>query len=113
MRYEKIIVYAKDMNSSLSLMGQPNSITDLIDTNGEVKQRRIYGPDGMAIKDIDTSDHKKPKFHPMGAHKHVYDYSKKNPHGVIEKLDDEELLQNKDIILSGRNYKDIKNDEKL
>lgn len=105
MKYEKIIVYAKDLNSSLSLYGQPNSITDLIDVDGKVKQRRIYGSDGMAVKDIDTSDHKRPKFHPMGAHKHVYDYSKKNPHGITETLDDDELLQNKDIVLSGINYK--------
>jgi len=39
--------------SSLPAKGEPNSSTDLLNPDGTVKQRRYYGPDGKAEKDID------------------------------------------------------------
>ena len=99
-----IKIIPKDKKSKkLPLSGIPNSIVDLL-IEGEVKQRRVYGDDGKVIKDIDTSDHNKPKYHPMGAHKHIYDYSNDNPHGIVEYLTKEEVIQNSDIIYEGVNY---------
>lgn len=93
-------------NNSLPLKDKNNTISDLVEKSGNVKQRRLYGEDGKAIKDIDTSDHKKPKYHPMGAHKHEYDYKNKNPHGKADYFTNEELRQNSDIIKKGDNYND-------
>lgn len=100
------IVKLDAINRSLPLESNENSITDLVADDGKVKQRRIYGEDGKAIKDIDTSGHDKPKYHPMGAHKHEYDYSNKKPHGKAEYFTEEELKQNEDIIKKGENYND-------
>ena len=62
---------------SLSLDGIPNSISNLL-FNGEIKQQRIYGPDGKAVVDIDY-------FHPGPNHNfphvHFFDWSKTNPRG--------------------------------
>jgi len=41
--------------SSLPKTGVPNSSKDLVDENGNVKQRRWYGPDGNAERDVDYS----------------------------------------------------------
>ncbi|WP_163195460.1 minor capsid protein [Clostridium thermarum] len=90
-------------NRSLPLESEPNSITDLI-YDGKVKQRRIYDDNGKAVKDIDTTDHNKPKYHPMGAHKHEYNYNDRNPRGKPEYFTEDELRQNKDIIKEGENY---------
>ena len=103
---KKKVVQLNSQNRSLPPQGDPNSITDLVDENEKVKQRRVYGDDGRVIKDIDTSDHNKPKYHPMGAHKHEYNYNDKNPHGKADYFNEEELRQNKDIIKEGENYND-------
>ena len=95
-----------DLPNGLPIEGEPNSIADKVDENGKVLQRRIYGPDGMALKDFDTTDHGMPHRHPTGAHKHIFDYSKKNPHGEPLPLTDEELQENNDIIKRGENYHD-------
>ncbi|MDO4302234.1 MAG: RHS repeat-associated core domain-containing protein, partial [Clostridia bacterium] len=42
-------------NSGLERTGDPNSSTDLYDSQGNLKQRRYYGSDGYAEKDIDYS----------------------------------------------------------
>jgi len=102
------IVILNDNNHSLPLEGEPNSITDLVDNN-KVKQRRVYDDAGRAIKDIDTSDHGKPKYHPMGAHKHEFDYNNRIPRGKPDYLTEEERRQNKDIIKEGDNYNDDRN----
>jgi len=99
------IVVLGNNNRSLPLEGEPNTIIDLVD-NGRVKQRRIYGDSGKVTKDIDTSDHGKPKYHSMGAHKHEYDYNKKETRGKPDYFTTEELRQNKDIIKEGDNYND-------
>ena len=67
-------------NRSLPAEGTPNSSTDLVDSDGEVKQRRYYGPDGKAEKDIDYK-------HPDNGthsfpHEHNWDWSSGgNPRG--------------------------------
>lgn len=100
---KRTIINQDNNNRSLPLEGTPNTITDLA-TNGNVKQRRIYGEDGKVIIDIDTSDHNKSKYHPMGAHKHEYDYNNNIPRGKAQGFTDDELRQNKDIIKEGENY---------
>ena len=105
----KIIKMDEDKRS-LPFEGEPNTITDLVD-NEAVKQRRIYGKNGKAIKDIDTHNHNKPKYHIMGAHKHEYDYTQRNPHGKAEYLTERELRQNRDIIKKGVNYNANKSKE--
>ena len=65
-------------NRSLPAEGTPNSSVDLVEPDGEIKQRRYYGPDGKAEKDIDYKhggDHKFP-------HEHNWDWqSGGNPRG--------------------------------
>lgn len=97
-----------ELPNGLPIKGNPNSIADKVDENGKVLQRRIYGPDGMAVKDFDTTNHGDPYGHPTGAHKHVFDYSKRNPHSKPLPLTETELEENKDIIQRGDNYVDPK-----
>lgn len=101
---KKIVKLGEDARS-LDFIGEPNSISDLVD-NGVIKQRRIYDEYGKVVKDIDTHNHNKPKYHPMGAHKHEYDYSNKKPHGKADYFTEREIRQNKDIIKEGENYND-------
>ena len=100
------IILISDTVRSLPMEGRANSIADLVNENGVVKQRRIYGANKKPYKDIDTNDHNRPKYHPMGAHKHSFGYSKKNPHGKADYFTERELRQNSDIIQSGVNYYD-------
>lgn len=93
-----------DLENGLPLKGTANTIVDKTDNDGNVLQRRLYGADGMASVDFDTSDHNLPNAHPTGAHKHVFDYAKKNSRGKPKKLTEQELNENKDIIQKGVNY---------
>ena len=95
-----------DLPNGLPLDAKPNSVYDKLDENGRVLQRRLYGGDGRAMIDFDTTDHGRPDLHPTGAHKHSFDYSKKNPHGPPYGLTDAELQENADIIQRGVNYHD-------
>ena len=94
--------------NSLSINGEADSMVDFADENGKVLQRRVYNYLGKASVDFDTSNHGKPKAHPTGAHKHTFDYSKKNPHGKPLPLSENELRSNSDIIQRGVNYNDPK-----
>lgn len=94
----------KELPNGLPLRGIPNSVVDKIDENGKTLQRRVYDDQGMAKIDYDTSDHGLSSEHPTGAHKHIFDYSRKNPHGKPLELTESELEQNKDIIKRGDNY---------
>lgn len=107
-RYKNMLNKREIVNGerSLPFESTPNSISDLMDATGNVKQRRVYNGDGKADVDIDTSDHGKPKYHPMGAHKHKYDYGKGTPHGEADYFTERELRQNNDIVEEGKNYKD-------
>lgn len=84
---------------SLPMKGEPFSIKDLVHADGMVKQRRLYGADGKPVKDIDTDDHNRPKYHPYGAHAHDWDDRGRRTN---RPLTDREKRQNKDI-LGGEN----------
>ena len=95
-----------ELKNGLPINGIPNSISDMVDTDGYVMQRRKYGKDGKASIDYDTTDHNEPWLHPAGAHKHVYDYSSGKPKRSKKDIPftEEELEENSDIIIPGVNY---------
>ena len=99
----RTVVDNADLENGLPIKGKPNSIVDMT-VSGNVSQRRIYGFDGKALVDIDTHDHTLPSAHPTGAHKHIFDYNKKNPHGKPKSFTDQELVNNNDIVKTGVNY---------
>ena len=101
-----IKVKNSELANGLPIKGDANSTVDKTDDDGNTLQRRIYGEDGMAKVDFDTSDHGLPKVHPNGAHKHTFDYTKKRPRGNPMPLTEEELAENEDIIQKGVNYHD-------
>lgn len=103
----RTIVDSKDLKNGLPIKGKAHSIVDMV-VDGKVSQRRIYGADGKALIDIDTHDHNRPDLHPTGAHKQVFNYKKKNPHGKPTGFTDQELTNNSDIIQKGVNYRDPK-----
>ena len=82
--------------------GEPNSITDKVNSNGEVLIRTFYDSDGKKAKEIHTKPGN-PKEHPYGEHgEHAHDYtwnenmaySKK----TIRELTEEERKENRDIL---------------
>lgn len=95
-----------ELTNGLPKEYKPNSIVDKADDNNVVLQRRVYDEQGKAKVDYDTSDHNRPDAHPTGAHKHIWDFSKKKPRQEQEALTEEELEANKDIIQRGVNYHD-------
>lgn len=99
----KKVSISKDI-SSLGIDGDPDTIVDLVRPDGQVKQRRVYGPAGKAVIDYDTDDHGMPKQHPTGAHKHLFNYKNKRPRGNPTVLTDGDLELNSDIIREGDNY---------
>lgn len=101
---DRVIVRNSEVENGLSIKGEPNSIADLVDDEGNVLKRRLHDSDGMASVDYDTGDHKRPDVHTTGAHKHVFDYTKKKPRGKNLPLTAIELLLNSDIIREGVNY---------
>lgn len=101
-------IKSRTLLNGLPLHGDPGSVVDKVDDQGNVIQRRVYGEDGRAMVDYDTTNHGKAKAHPTGAHKHIFDYTKENPHGVPLMLDENELKENRDIIKRGGNYYDGK-----
>ena len=87
----------------LPMTGTPNSVVDEVDSYGDVVRRRVYGDDGRAAVDYDITDHNDPENHPMGAHKHVFDYSKSNPNTPPDYIYDDEIAANSDILTKGVN----------
>ena len=57
-------------NKNPGLDGEANSSVDILDSNGNIKTRRWYGPDGKQIRDVDFTDHGNPKVHPEWPHEH-------------------------------------------
>lgn len=105
---KRVIIKVKnsELANGLPIKGEPNSVVDKTDDAGVTLQRRLYGADGMAHIDFDTGDHGLPKAHPTGAHKHVYDHSKRVKRSKPLKLTEDELRENEDIIKKGVNYHD-------
>lgn len=102
----KNVIHLSDECKNLPFDGIANSISDLIDDNGNVKQRRLYGDDGKVLIDYDITDHGKPKYHPNGAHKHEYSHREDSSiiHGKQKKLNELDLQKNQDIIQKGVNF---------
>lgn len=104
---ERVIIKKKnsELKNGLPLQSDyPNVAMDNVADDGHVYQRRLYNEDRMAEKDFDTDDHNRPKAHPTGAHKHVFQGEKR-----IKKplpLTEDELEENSDIIQRGVNYHD-------
>ena len=67
-----------ELKNGLPINGDANSITDLTDDSGKVLQRRIYGKDGKATTDFDTSNHNRPDLHPTGARISIFSIIQKN-----------------------------------
>lgn len=106
--YRRRIVKAKqsELKNGLPLNSEPDSIMDMTDDGGETLQRRVYGSDGMAMIDYDTTDHNRPDAHTTGAHKHVWSYLKKRPDRKMVPMEDADLILNSDIIIEGVKYHD-------
>jgi len=60
---------------SLPTTGEPNSVTQQVDENGNIIKERHYGPDGRAIDDTHYTDHGNSKTHPEVPHNHYWDWS--------------------------------------
>lgn len=104
-RYKnRLVLPVSSLINGLPIEADPYSIADKLADDGHVLQRRIYGANGKAQFDYDTTDHRLPHAHPTGAHKHVLDFSKRNPHGRPRKYTKTELERNADIIIPGVNY---------
>ena len=80
---------------SLATIGEPNSTMDLRDDSGKVLQRRKYDSSGIAVLDIDTTNHGNAKRHPYGAHGHDWSDGKR---GKDRPLSDDEKHRNRDIL---------------
>ena len=104
MHAEREIIKDSELSNGIPWKGKPNSITDRTNDTGGVIQRRVCDENGVAKIDFDTTDHNRRDKHPTGAHKHIMNPTKKNPHGKPLPLTDEELEQNSDIIKEGENY---------
>lgn len=101
----KIVHKTNDVRS-LPPDGPANTVSDFVDESGAVLQRRVYNSQGKASVDFDTNNHNRPKLHPTGAHKHIFDYSAPRPRSGWQRLTDDDLRNNADIIQKGENYFD-------
>lgn len=108
MMAERSIKKNSELKNGLPIRGKANSITDMTDDIGKVLKRRVYGGDGKAAYDFDTTDHGLRAGHPTGAHKHRFNYRRKNPHSRPLPLTDGDLVNNSDIVQRGVNYFDTK-----
>ena len=61
-------------NGGLDITGEASSSTDLLDENGELKQRRYYDENGRAEKDIDYKHSNGDGSHTF-PHEHYWDWS--------------------------------------
>ena len=59
--------------------GQPNSSVDILDRQGNLATRRWFDSNGRAVRDVDFTNHGKPKHHPQWPHEHPWDWSSGNP----------------------------------
>jgi hypothetical protein len=69
---------AKTPSRSLPASGGPGAVVELRDSNGQLIQKRFYGADGRALKNIDYG-------HDHGAgipHVHDWDWTLSPPRGI-------------------------------
>lgn len=59
---------------SLPRKGTPNSVLQKYDSSGNLVRERYYDSNGLALKDIDYTDHGNPKAHKV-PHEHNWDWS--------------------------------------
>ena len=52
------------------LKGEPDSSTDILDSEGNVQTRRGYDSEGRAYRDVDFGNHGNPLKHPEYPHSH-------------------------------------------
>ncbi|OYR95108.1 structural protein [Lactobacillus taiwanensis] len=71
---ENVIINEKH---SVPLSAEPNTILDTY-KNGKRIKRRYYDANGIAIKDIDFTDHGNPKEHPIVPHAHDWSFKEKD-----------------------------------
>lgn len=90
----------------------PKAVYDLAYPNGQIMQRRYYDSDRNVEMDIDTSDHKQPLGHTMGAHKHVWNMNENPPRSKPMRVSMDDIQGNSDILSyeEGGNVHDISED---
>lgn len=70
----------------------PGSVYMLIDEDNSFIQKRYFGDNKKAIKDIDYTDHGNPKRHPIVPHAHDWNWNVQgNPRGEPRRLKDGEV----------------------
>lgn len=90
-------------HSTTPKKAEPNVVIDHVDENGSVDARGFYDADGLKERDIHTTDHGNPKWHPYGEHgEHGHDYQW-NTDGSLKRkatreLTDTERKENSDIL---------------
>lgn len=88
-------------HKSIPKKSTPNSILDHVGRNGKVDSRSFYGPDGMKIKDIHTTNHNNPNRHPIVPHVHDYQWNETLDKPLMittRELSDAEWKENEDIL---------------
>lgn len=90
-------------HSTTPKKAEPNVVIDHVDENGSVDARGFYDADGLKERDVHTTDHGNPKWHPYGEHgEHGHDYQW-NTDGSLKRkatreLTDTERKENSDIL---------------
>ena len=63
---------------NIPITGQPDSVTQKLDKEGNVEKERYYDKNGNPTIDVDYTNHGNPKRHPKVPHIHHWDCSDKN-----------------------------------
>jgi hypothetical protein len=87
-----------EKSASLLRISAPDNTADLVQNN-LVKQRRLYGNEGLPKLDIDTTDHGNPKHLLLGGHAHDFVDGKRQPERALTEVERE---LNTDILESGK-----------
>lgn len=81
---------AEDGHQDLPIRGEPNSVTQKQDKEGNVIAERYYDENGYVYLDIDYTDHGNPKNHPVVPHQHRWE---KDGKGKQTRKDWEEIAK--------------------
>lgn len=85
---------------SLPKDAKPFEVIDL-ETDKGIASRTLYNGSAKRGMRIDASDHGQPKYHPMGAHKHIIEYDQDGNYlseGEVKLLSAKDREENKDIL---------------